>query len=454
MNKSLFKYILMSLALLFGVMPEISAADSLSIEALYIEPGETKNLALDLDSEVSYYGFQIEISLPNGLEFADKNDAPSIMLSSRVDSSYSIVTNLLNSRLLRIGAFSTTHTPIDDTSGALVFIDVAADDDFSGGALSLTNIHFVAENDQDVAFPDYSINIRNRAENICYISDFSIGVNQSETISLMLDNETAFTAFQIDIYLPEGMKIKEDSFRLSSRVVNHTVSTKSFGDGRVRLTCFSANNDAIEPGEGPIIEFDIYVENIEAGEYLIELKNKVFSTLSADEYFLPDSVTHVDVVKVLVSEIILNETSISINKGDTFQLFANVLPDQAYNKALIWTSSDESVATVQDGLVETYENGISIIRAEANDGSGIYAECAIEVGYNHDSGVVKTEADGISIFTEPFVATIHGIKEDTIIRLFDMSGTLIYAGNCSRIKVSRHGIYLLVVGNNTFEILL
>ena len=40
-----------------------------------------------------------------------------------------------------------------------------------------------------------------------YIDDFSISPGGTRTISIVLENETAFTAFQTDIYLPEGLSI-------------------------------------------------------------------------------------------------------------------------------------------------------------------------------------------------------------------------------------------------------
>ncbi len=57
--------------------------------------------------------------------------------------------------------------------------------------------------------------------------------------------------------------------------------------------------------------------------------------------------------------------------GQTLSLTAEVLPDNASNKALDWTSSDESVAAVDaDGLIEALAAGTATVTATANDGSG------------------------------------------------------------------------------------
>lgn len=56
-------------------------------------------------------------------------------------------------------------------------------------------------------------------------------------------------------------------------------------------------------------------------------------------------------------------------KGETVQLIATVTPDNAVNKKLTWTTSDSSVATVdENGLVTAVANGTAIITVTTEDG--------------------------------------------------------------------------------------
>lgn len=56
-------------------------------------------------------------------------------------------------------------------------------------------------------------------------------------------------------------------------------------------------------------------------------------------------------------------------KGETVQLIASVTPDNAVNKKLTWTTSDSSVATVdENGLVTAVANGTAIITVMTEDG--------------------------------------------------------------------------------------
>jgi uncharacterized protein YjdB len=94
------------------------------------------------------------------------------------------------------------------------------------------------------------------------------------------------------------------------------------------------------------------------------------------------AVCKVTVVQPVVS-ITLNEASININPGMTFDLVAEVNPYNADNKELEWSSADESVATVdQNGVVTGVDAGASgretVITVRSKD-SGVTATCVVRV---------------------------------------------------------------------------
>lgn len=81
---------------------------------------------------------------------------------------------------------------------------------------------------------------------------------------------------------------------------------------------------------------------------------------------------------VHVESISLDKTELELTEGDTATLVATVLPENADNKNVIWTSSDESVATVYDGKISAIHTGSVIISAKADDG-GFEAKCQMIV---------------------------------------------------------------------------
>ena len=80
----------------------------------------------------------------------------------------------------------------------------------------------------------------------------------------------------------------------------------------------------------------------------------------------------------LVSEITL--AALAIYVGESKAITATVKPDDATNKALTWTSSDETVATVDNtGKVTGKKIGTATITATARDGSGVSGSCTVTV---------------------------------------------------------------------------
>ena len=91
-------------------------------------------------------------------------------------------------------------------------------------------------------------------------------------------------------------------------------------------------------------------------------------------------------VKGVKTKIIVDVESIMLNKdmtciavGQTATLsVASLLPDNASDKTVTWSSSDETIATVdQNGVVTAVAQGNANIYATANDGTGVKGTCSV-----------------------------------------------------------------------------
>lgn len=75
-----------------------------------------------------------------------------------------------------------------------------------------------------------------------------------------------------------------------------------------------------------------------------------------------------DPVPVPVESVTLNEPEITLLVGEDFQLTAEVLPENADNKTIVWESSDTAIATVdENGLVTAVAAGNAIVTATVDD---------------------------------------------------------------------------------------
>ena len=84
-------------------------------------------------------------------------------------------------------------------------------------------------------------------------------------------------------------------------------------------------------------------------------------------------------VKQLVTSIVLSQTKAVLELDGFVRLTATVLPENAANKNVVWSSSNEDVAPVRNGRVDAYGYGTAIITCEAADGSGVKATCRVNV---------------------------------------------------------------------------
>lgn len=95
-----------------------------------------------------------------------------------------------------------------------------------------------------------------------------------------------------------------------------------------------------------------------------------------------------------VTGVTLNKTSETVDKGTPVNLTATILPSDAANKSVTWSSDNTSVATVNDGVVSTLAVGSANITVTTADG-GFTATCKVTVNPISVSGVTldKTELD-------------------------------------------------------------
>lgn len=75
-------------------------------------------------------------------------------------------------------------------------------------------------------------------------------------------------------------------------------------------------------------------------------------------------------------KITLNESAIEMVVGETYELKASVSPADVVDKKIVWTSTDDGIASVKDGTVTAKAEGEATIKAETN---GREASCKVTV---------------------------------------------------------------------------
>ena len=89
-----------------------------------------------------------------------------------------------------------------------------------------------------------------------------------------------------------------------------------------------------------------------------------------------------------VDGVSLNPSSIQMVEGEQTTLIATVTPSDAENKKVSWSTSDSSVATVENGKVTAIKAGTATITVKTEDGNKT-ASCNVTVKKKN----VDTEED-------------------------------------------------------------
>ena len=323
MKHLILSRILLTLTLLFSVMSVASASDRFYLDPINIEAGDIKTLRFNLENEQVYYGFQVDIDFPDGIQVeTDSNGKVECSLSHRFDSSYSLLSNSLSDGSVRFGAFSSNHTAISGSDGVVLLIKVKASDNFEGGTLYIKNAYFVGEKDKDVELDNSNVSIGNKYNNMCYIPDFSISVGESKTIQLELDNETPFCAFQTDLILPQGILFTDCS--ITSRCKDHVVSLKNDNNERIRIVCMSMSSAQFEGNSGGVLDIQLTATADAAEIGTIQVNSNIFTTSEAREYLLPKLTTQVTVIhdESLLGDI---NNDKEVNVTDIVALYSYIL---------------------------------------------------------------------------------------------------------------------------------
>ena len=95
---------------------------------------------------------------------------------------------------------------------------------------------------------------------------------------------------------------------------------------------------------------------------------------------------------VPVESITLDKEELTLTEGETAQLIATVLPENADDKTVSWSSSDPSVATVTStGIVVAVKAGTAVITAKAGDNK--IATCTVTVERDMSDGSTGEDLD-------------------------------------------------------------
>lgn len=160
---------------------------------------------------------------------------------------------------------------------------------------------------------------------------------------------------------------------------------------------------------------------------------------------------HIEVTPRLATSISLDYDTLKMTIGTTETLTATLLPEEAEERRIAWSSSNEEVATVDSGgTVAALSAGETVITAATCDGTGLSDSCLVTVSY--PTGLEGIPSATVSIKTEGNRIRIHGINGNTPVAVSTLDGICLYQGTEKTISVPGSGVYLVQVNGTTYKV--
>lgn len=187
-----------------------------------------------------------------------------------------------------------------------------------------------------------------------------------------------------------------------------TITKQTITSKTITIEVESKDN---ELGIPDTITYQYYIGTTKDNQKLVEAKTAntiTYDNLQANTKYIvkvqtKDKMENVGTIEkeittaspILVNEMTLDKENEKIGSNNTLQITATVKPENADDKSLTWSSSDDTIATVSNtGLVTPKKEGNVIITCTTNDGSNISKTCNIQI-LNGSLIYTRAELDAI-----------------------------------------------------------
>lgn len=125
-----------------------------------------------------------------------------------------------------------------------------------------------------------------RAEDKIVVQTLKVVPGTKQKLAIQLNNKEEYTAFQVEIFLPEGITpVKTDkgdySVSLSSsRTNDHTITANVVSSGALKVAAYSPSNESLKGTSGDLFYVDIISDATFEGSAKIEVKEILFTRSS------------------------------------------------------------------------------------------------------------------------------------------------------------------------------
>lgn len=248
---------------------------------------------------------------------------------------------------------------------------------------------------------------------------------------------------EVQVYQPvTSLNLNNETLTLKTGETLQLIASISPSDADNKNVIWSSENENVAS-----VDKEGRVTGVKSGQVWIYAESEDDETVKAGCY--------VTVIQP-VTGLTLDKSSIAFSQiGESEQLTAIVQPEDATNKDVNWTSSDQAVAIVSNGLVVCSGFGAAVIYVTTVDG-GYMATCVVNAAPASGIDDVST---GSNIQIENGHILLNGLALGTNVTVCDTAGRVLYstkisASGCVDIPNIGRGIFIIKIGNTMYKVVL
>lgn len=214
-------------AILVGIV--CAQAESISVEDVAMDKGETKTVAISLtNSHTDLVSFQMDLYLPDGIIL----NKTGCSLSDRFGSSYELTIGKQSDGAYRLTSTSFSLTPISGTSGTIITLSLTASQTAMVTTASIQNIRLVTSNSERITTANTS---------------FGVTIRDDQTLSLTsLPSQTYGDTYTLPSQTDQGLTLTWTVASSAVAAVSGDVLT-TMGVGTTTVTATQAGNNNYRP---------------------------------------------------------------------------------------------------------------------------------------------------------------------------------------------------------------
>lgn len=157
-------------------------------------------------------------------------------------------------------------------------------------------------------------------------------------IPVSMQNESTITAFQTDLYLPDGFELVkvDDEYQVSlsdRKGRDHVIMVNDAPDGALRVLSYSPTLKSFKNNEGELFYVSVKVPEGVSGTFPIWLRNTILTSIDEEELYAIDALSNVTVTNIIkgdannsgditIADVVVTAKYILFQNPDPFNLEA------------------------------------------------------------------------------------------------------------------------------------